>query len=113
MTTKTVYVCACCSTAFDDPCEEHEIECLAENQRILLLKKAMARVDPLCNILLGVTTDDPIGAKINGVAFLVTVPFNKKIIKSFAGASELVSSAAKPSKKDARLIQLANEILAV
>ena len=112
MKSKTVYVCEHCSTAFDNPCEEHEIECLAEKQRAELLEKAAARVEPLSNILLGETTDDPVGAKINGATFLITTPFIKKAIKSFSGATELISTAAKPSKRDAALIKKANEILA-
>lgn len=112
MKTKTVYVCEHCSTYFDNPCEEHEVECLAEKQRAALLEKAAARVEPLSNVLLGETTDDPVGAKINGETFLITTPFNKKTIKSFSGATELVSTATKPSNRDAALIKKANEILA-
>ena len=111
MKTKTVYVCEHCLTAFDNPCKEHEVECLAEKQRAALLEKAAARVESLSNILLGETTDDPVGAKINGVTFLITTPFRKKTIKSFSGATELISTAAKPSKRDADLIKAANEIL--
>jgi hypothetical protein len=111
MKTKTVYVCEHCSTAFDNPCEQHEIECLAEKQRAALLEKAAARVEPLCNILLGETTDDTIGAKINGATFMITTRFNKKAIKSLSGATELVSTSIKPSKRDAALIKKANEIL--
>lgn len=112
MKTKTVYVCDHCFEAFDEPCEEHEVKCLAEKQRADLLEKAAARVEPLCDILLGRTTDDPIGAKINGVTFLITTPFIKKTIKSFSGATELISTAANPSKGDAALIKQANKILA-
>lgn len=111
MITRTVYVCEHCGTAFNTPCEKHEVECLAEKQRAALLEKYAARVEPLCSILLGETTDDPIGAKINGVTFLITTPFIKKSIKSFAGASELISTAVDPSKHDARLIKEANKIL--
>ena len=111
MKTKTVYVCEHCSIAFDNPCEQHEIECLAEKKRAALLEKAAARVEPLCNIMLGENTDEPIGAKINGVMFLITTPFSKKAIKSFSGATELISTSAKPSKRDAALIKRANEIL--
>jgi hypothetical protein len=112
MKTKTVYVCEHCLNTFDNPCEEHEIECLAEKERMAQLEKAAARVEPLCNIMLGEKTDDPIGAKINGVTFLITTPFNKKAIKSFSGATELISASTKPSKRDAALIKRANEILA-
>lgn len=111
MKTKTVYVCDHCLNAFDEPCEQHEIECQAEKERAAQLEKAAARVESLCNILLCETTDDPVGAKINGAVFLITTPFNKKAIKSFAGATELVSVAAKPSKRDAALLKRANEIL--
>lgn len=72
---------------------------------------AAARVEPLSNILLGETTDEPVGAKINGATFLIATPFTKKAIKSFSGATELISTSAKPSKRDAALIKLANEIL--
>ena len=84
---------------------------MAEKQLAALLEKAAARVEPLCNVLLGEPTDDPIGAKINGAIFLITTPFIKKAIKSFSGATELISTAAKPSKRDAALIEKANEIL--
>lgn len=111
MTKKTVYLCDHCSHQFDKPCEEHEVECLAEQKRIALLEKAAARVEPLCEILLGETTDDPIGAKINGRTFLITTPFIKKTIRSFSGATELVSTSDDPSQHDAALIKKANEIL--
>ena len=113
MKTKTVYVCECCLTAFDNPCEGHELECLAKKEREALLEKAAAKVDPLCNILLGETTDEPIGARINGLTLLITTPFIKKSIKAFSGATELVSTSTKPSKRDAALIKKANEILSV
>jgi len=112
MKTKTVYVCEHCSTSFDNPCEKHEVECLAQKERAALLERAAARVELLTNILLGETTDDPVGAKINGATFLITTPFIKKAIKSFSGATELISTAAKPSNRDAALIKRANEILA-
>lgn len=112
MTKKTVYVCDHCAAAFDDPCTEHEVECAAEKQRAALREKAAARVEPLNDILLGETTDDPIGAKINGVTLLLTTPFNKKVIRSFSGATELVSTATKPSKHDLDLIKRANAVLA-
>lgn len=72
---------------------------------------AAARVEPLFNILLGETTDDPVGAKFNGVTFLITTPFSKKAIKALSGATELISTATKPSERDAALIKKANEIL--
>lgn len=85
---------------------------MEEKQRSALLEQASARVAPLSNILLGEQTDDPIGAKINGVTFLIPTPFTRKVIKSFSGATELISTAVKPSKRDAELINGANEILA-
>jgi hypothetical protein len=111
MKTKTVYVCEHCSIAFDTPCEEHETECLAAKQRAELLEKAAARVEPLCCILLGETTDDPVGAKINGATFLISTPFIKKNIKAISSATELVSTATNPSKRDGALIKKANAIL--
>ena len=111
MTTKTLYVCDHCSIAWTHPCEDHEAECLAEKQRLALLEKAATRVQPLETILLGEPTDSPIGAKINGATFLITTPFSRRAIKAFSGATELISTAAKPSKRDAALIKRANEIL--
>lgn len=113
MKTKTVYVCDHCLNAFDEPCEQHEAECKAEVERKAKLEKAAVRVEHLCNIMLGERTDDPVGAKINGTVFIfLTNPFNKKAIKSFSSATELISTAANPSKRDAALIKRANEILA-
>ena len=111
MKKKTVYVCDHCLIAFDAPCENHEVECLSEKLRVEGLKRADARIEPLTKILLGETTDNPVGAKINGEMFLTTSPFIKKTIKSLAGATELVSTATKPSNRDAALIKKANEIL--
>lgn len=111
MKTKTVYVCDHCSCAFDEPCEEHEIKCLAEKKRQALLEKAAARVEPLCAILLGQPFDAPFGAKMDGALFLITLPIVKKTIKAISGATELVSTSANPSQSDAEIIKMANEIL--
>jgi hypothetical protein len=111
MKTKKVYVCEHCSTVFDTPCRQHEVKCLAEKNRVAMIEKAAARVEPLCNVLLGETTDAPIGAKINGMMFLTPAPFTKKIIKAFSGATEMVSTATEPSAHDSVLIKRANEIL--
>jgi len=111
MKTQTVYVCEHCSTAFDNPCQEHEAKCLVEKNRVAMIEKAAARVEPLCNVLLGETTDAPIGAKINGTMFLTPAPFTRKMIKAFSGATELVSTATEPSAHDSALIKRANKIL--
>jgi hypothetical protein len=75
------------------------------------MENAAARVEPLCNILLGEITDNPLGAKINGELFLIATPFSKKAIKSFSFATELISTASAPSARDRFTIKKANEIL--
>lgn len=111
MTTKHVYICDHCSTQFDTPCDEHEARCLAEKERRALAEKIAARIEPLNTIMLGETTSDPMGAKINGQLFLLPSRLTKQIVASLAMSSELVSTSAKPTDRDAALIKRANEIL--
>jgi hypothetical protein len=104
MKTKTSYICEHCLRSFDLPCEHHEAKCLSE-------KTSAIRAERLFNILLGETTNDPIGAEINGVMFLLGTHLTKRSIKSFSSATKLVSVAGNPCQKDAQLIKRANEIL--
>lgn len=104
MRTKTVYICDHCYGEFDDPCEEHEAECLET-------KKAAARFELLSNIILGERFVAPVGAKINGTVFLLPDKLNVKTVKLISSATELISTAKKPSVRDADLIQQSNEIL--
>ena len=112
MKTKTVYLCDHCEASFDAPCEAHEIECGKEKQRLVLRAKAEARFEPLCNVLLGEKTEDPIGAKINGSIFLISTPISKKDIRSLCNATALVSAELNPCERDRSMINRANQILA-
>jgi len=112
MKTKTIYICDHCERRFDEPCELHEIECLAEKERAAQIEKAKDRAELMCNILLGQKTDGPVGAIINGTVFLVSTPFSWKTIKSIAAATQLISASAIPTKRDVEMLKKANELLA-
>jgi len=101
----TTYMCDHCLCKFDRPCEDHEVECSKEKRRV-------GRVKQLLSLLYCDEFDDAIGARINGVTFLLPNPPTKNAISAIGDATELVSTASHPSSHDADLIKGANSILA-
>lgn len=84
---------------------------MAEKRRAEQRAKAAARFEPMCNMLLGIEFDDPIGAEMDGRTFLVSDTLNKRTIKVISRATMLVSTVPTPSKSDAALIKKVNVLL--